>query len=375
VSQSCRSSVACGPDANAHSSYVSRMWILLTTLALATTCELPGTTTPVDFNALTDAGRTHAARGRFPQAEACFLQAHSLEPLTFFANANLGSLHHDWAQQTFEQDEADGFAHIRASKQYLDGALALPAQVETPLVMMLQSRNHLVLDESDLAIEVLSKVLKSTPFDNPTHAEALRLLGEFVGQAGPPRTEAQRLAYNTLYLTGVAAVENYILVADKPAESRPSKVRRASLHGGIEALDEAVALRPGAWPAWWFKGKAHEALGEQQLSLDAFQQAYAVNPYHPDLAREYILALCHQRPTEALPVSRDIVSFHSGDHTLLANHALVLLLIGDVEEARSTAATAMEAAPDDAITRDLLRVIDDVLAGERERPTKLPITD
>jgi len=92
------------------------------------------------------------------------------------------------------------------------------------------------------------------------------------------------------------------------------------------------------------------------------------------VAREYVAQLLHLgRADDALVVSSAIREYHPQDLTLLANHALVLLLAGQVDEARAAAATAAEADPADEITANLLSIIDRVIAGEVERPTRLPM--
>jgi Flp pilus assembly protein TadD len=139
--------------------------------------------------------------------------------------------------------------------------------------------------------------------------------------------------------------------------------------GGIACLDKAIELRPDYWQALWVRGKAYQALGEKRAARDSFRAAYILNPDHPDVGRELVLAYIEQSEySEALPIAKSLANNHPQDAGLRANYALVLVLDGQIGAAQTTIADALRLDPSDSVTQVLKTRIDEIASGKRPRP-------
>lgn len=74
---------------------------------------------------------------------------------------------------------------------------------------------------------------------------------------------------------------------------------------------------------------------------------------------------------EAITVTAAMTKLAPGDAGLLANHALALLIAGDVDGAFREVRRALQMSPDDEITLRLPELIDNVRAGRVERPSRI----
>lgn len=114
------------------------------------------------------------------------------------------------------------------------------------------------------------------------------------------------------------------------------------------------------------------ALEEDRVVLRDLQRAKAIPQEQPDGCRELgCVYLELDRAPDALSMARRAIQLRPDDAALRCNLALALLLTGDVEDARAEAASALSQDRTDAVTRGLLKLIDDVIAGRRERPRSL----
>jgi tetratricopeptide (TPR) repeat protein len=166
---------------------------------------------------------------------------------------------------------------------------------------------------------------------------------------------------------GSALVSPYLLLGARPTLSgqlHPNEIRE-----GISCLDKAIQLLPGYWQAFWFRGKAYQALGETRAACDSFQSAFALHPENPDVGRELVIAyLDLSEFREALPIAKNLVETRPKDAGLRANYALALVLDGQFAAAQGAIAEALRLDPTDDVTRTLKGRIDDVATGVRPKP-------
>ncbi|MEZ4399245.1 MAG: tetratricopeptide repeat protein [Kofleriaceae bacterium] len=148
---------------------------------------------------------------------------------------------------------------------------------------------------------------------------------------------------------------------------------RRRLKRGMAALAQVIEVMPDAWPARWLLGMSHRALGQHARALEMFRAAYAICPEQPDVGREYAgqCFFCGAAD-EGVRISREVHARFPDDVGLQSNLALALLIGGDLAEAEATVQAALQREPGDRITRNLLALIQDVRAGLRPRPTRLP---
>jgi len=74
------------------------------------------------------------------------------------------------------------------------------------------------------------------------------------------------------------------------------------------------------------------------------------------------------RSNEAVDVAREALSKAPKDPGLRANLALALLLAGRLGEASDEASAATHLDPSDAVTKNLVRIIEEVRSGTRPQP-------
>lgn len=192
--------------------------------------------------------------------------------------------------------------------------------------------------------------------------------------ASPPTSSAgcERLPedHNILFKRGGELIGPYMNLLDRGAAS--SKERVQHLRAGIACLDRVLKITPGHWQSLWIRGKAYQALSEHEDARASFASAYAIQPDHPDVAREHVAELLEvHRPAEAVRVARSISTKHPQNAGLRANLAVALLLNGDTGEAQEVVREALHLDPNDQITAALKARIDEVVSGKRTAPKTL----
>lgn len=152
-------------------------------------------------------------------------------------------------------------------------------------------------------------------------------------------------------------------------ESKLSIGRREPLLSAIADLQAVTVYNPGNWAAFWFKGKAYQALGNKDAANREFKAAFALERQNPDVAREYgISCLDLGLGAEAVLSATHASGLVPDDAGLKANLALALLLAGRNGEAKEAIDESLSASPDDPISKSVHRLIDEVLSGKRKQP-------
>jgi tetratricopeptide (TPR) repeat protein len=189
-------------------------------------------------------------------------------------------------------------------------------------------------------------------------------------EAGPNASPGGATAYTEAYRRGCDLLQKHMVLHDH--EPAPSPAKEAEVREGIRWLQEAVALEPRSWPAFWMIGKGHQALDDHARAYEAFRQATRLCPTNADVPRELCLESLHLgKFAEAVAAARQAVQARRADAGLQANLALALLLAGDVAEALDQAEQAAARSPRDDINRHLLAIVRDVKDGRRPPPKTL----
>ncbi len=175
--------------------------------------------------------------------------------------------------------------------------------------------------------------------------------------------------HDDVFKRGSELITPYMRLAERTAK-KPGAAK--DLREGIRLLDEALRLYPGNWSALWIQGKAFQALDDHAAAYARFKRSHALAPDNPDIGRELMLECLEVgRMSEAVDVARAASDKKPRDAGLRANLALALLLAGRVTEANDTAGVALQMDPSDAITKSLVRIIDDVRRGKRPPPRRV----
>ena len=141
---------------------------------------------------------------------------------------------------------------------------------------------------------------------------------------------------------------------------------------GLRQLDRVIELKPDNWAALWIRGKALQVAGRSRESLDAFARSHAINPTHPDIAREAsISAMDAGQPDVAIRYTEKVAELRPEDAGLKANLALALLLSNWPVEAKRQISRAVEMDPADRISRSIEKAIDAVIAGFHPCPKNM----
>lgn len=167
---------------------------------------------------------------------------------------------------------------------------------------------------------------------------------------------------------GTGLISKYSKLLDRQAADTTTATARFELQRGIALLTTVTDATPEHWPAWWFIGKAQQALGDHAQAYAAFRRAYAINPEHRDVGRELAMeALCTRRGAEAVTITQQLAQAHPDDAGLLANAALMLLADGKTRAAEAAITRALAMSPSDPITVALRNEIARVGIGGKPR--------
>ncbi|WP_437316446.1 tetratricopeptide repeat protein [Sorangium sp. So ce385] len=211
---------------------------------------------------------------------------------------------------------------------------------------------------------------------NGKERDALEVLDGLLGDPSLPasvRADAETLAADLR--DGKALFTRAAEMSGHLALKPPSEPLAAADRGTLErarALLRQAAERKGTFATLWLLGKVEMRLGDMDAALAALQHAHALDPEQADGCRELgAVYLELDRARDALPIARRALELRPGDAGLRCNLAVILLLTGDVEGALAEATSALSLDPTDAITRGVLKLIDDVAAGRRKRPRSI----
>lgn len=210
--------------------------------------------------------------------------------------------------------------------------------------------------------------------------QALTLLDERLANAELPealrKTLSELREYAAtradLYERGSAAVRDHMPTHERMWD-RTAEAVRPAVAAGIADLLRHVAHNPGSWQALWLAAMAQKGLdGNSEKAVELFERAFALNPSHPDVARELAAALLDLRSFDrSAEVARAAVQAAPADAGLVANLGLTLLLAARLDEALTEARRSVAMAPDDRINQTVLKMVEDVKAGRRPQPRSL----
>jgi Flp pilus assembly protein TadD len=146
----------------------------------------------------------------------------------------------------------------------------------------------------------------------------------------------------------------------------------ASVIRAREALERLTAFRNINWRTWWLLVFARRLLLDREGAYAAFARAYGMAPNEIEVGRNLgaeCIALGYGQ--EAIAVTAAMSRLAPDDAGITANHALALLIGGDIDGALREMQRATQLDPEGAITRSLERLIQDVRAGTVRCPSKI----
>lgn len=182
-------------------------------------------------------------------------------------------------------------------------------------------------------------------------------------------TEEEIRQHNELFNRGCDLVENSIAVEGRPTRE-PDAAARQRLRKAVQCFTQALAIHPTNWQALLFMGKALTSLGETEQALAAMLRAHECGPGEVAVAVEAGAAASRAgRHDLAAHVLQSAAEHHPSDPRLPCNLGISCLLTGDLAGARQAFARAVELEPQRPANHRLLRLVEEVAAGKRPRPT------
>lgn len=182
-------------------------------------------------------------------------------------------------------------------------------------------------------------------------------------------TEEQSNRHNQLYREGLKLIEGEIHIHDRPRLGEPGWLTRRKLRKAISLFERVLKINPANWSAMWLVGKIHQRMGDDAAALEWFTMSHRIKRTNPDVARE--AALCAMnlgRAKQAVEFAAAASELKPEDAGLVANLALAFLLDNRPQEAREKAEEAVNADAEDVVSRNVLRLIDQIIAGRRPYP-------
>ncbi len=298
-------------------------------------------------------GSEHAAAGEFDDAEFWFRRILGSWPGYHAGYADLGQLFAARAGASSDIDEKQRYRAL--AEEFLRRAVKADPDYTLPGIRIPLASTLALLGNEAEAEELVSRLLTDPSLKATERAEA-EALSDGIREGKALFSRATELTRD--------------LVLEPPRKPLTKPDRR-----DLERARELLVLarqRKGTFATCWVLGKVEMRLGNGEAALKSLEEAHALNPDQPDGLRELASAYLElDRAEESLPFAKRAAELRPEDVGLRCNLALVLLLTGDVQGARDEASSALSRDPSDAITRNVARMIDQVLAGRRACPRTL----
>lgn len=193
----------------------------------------------------------------------------------------------------------------------------------------------------------------------------LILLALCAASVTPASAQAPTDQCRALFVDSTQILEPYVRLTDRPSEPPNEEM----ILRGVADMDRAIGACPNYWQALWFKGKAFQALGDHAQALRAFQSAYAIEKHELPVVNEMTIEAVEVGQFDfALQATQEGLAVFPNSLELRARAALALLFEGRLDESIDAANRALEVAPGDQITLNIIRVAGDIKAGRMAPP-------
>ncbi|MCB1606273.1 MAG: tetratricopeptide repeat protein [Xanthomonadales bacterium] len=184
-------------------------------------------------------------------------------------------------------------------------------------------------------------------------------------------TEAEAARHNDLVQRGWSLAERH-LQFNEGGRGRPGWFVRSRLNRAIRYYEEALRINPEGWSSMWALGKIYQRLGQHRIALVWFRRAFELNADQPDVAREAGLSALDCGEVQlAVDLCTTAKILRPEDPGLRANLALAYMMSGDDTSAIECAQRAVAMCPEDEVSKSVLRLVNAVANGSRNRPRAL----
>lgn len=173
--------------------------------------------------------------------------------------------------------------------------------------------------------------------------------------------------HNAAYEKGISLIRAYIKVSE--SEPKLADRQRAELVDGIGYLKAVTNYNPKNWGAFFFLGKAYQAIEDHKSANHSFESAYLIQSMNPDVLREYALSFVELGDgLRAIDITKNAIQLSPNDAGLQANLALAYLIANKNQDALRAVNKALEMKPGDQVSCAVKKLVDDVLVGKKPQP-------
>jgi tetratricopeptide (TPR) repeat protein len=184
-------------------------------------------------------------------------------------------------------------------------------------------------------------------------------------------SQAEADRHNTLTKKGWAILNDHILLLGRE-QVRIGYFAKRRLKKAIGCFHQALRIAPEKYASRWALGKIYQVLGDHELSLKWFEDAWAVEKGNADVCREASLAAMDCGDfSKALDFSNKAISLKPEDAGLHCNRALALMFLNRDAEAIEAVANSLKLNPDDEIALNVRAIVHSVANGGRPRPKSM----
>ena len=180
-----------------------------------------------------------------------------------------------------------------------------------------------------------------------------------------------QLDLQTLFRKSCDLIFPFILLEDSKQEILTSEGKKA-LKEGIENFNKILLFDRKNWRAYWFLGKAQQALSLHEEAFNSFLNSHRIALDQEDALRELTLeCLYTSRFKEAVYYCNTAIEFSPEDVSLWENMSVVHLFNCNLSEAEKWANKTLNSQ----ISQNVLKIIQEVKDGKKILPISIAELD
>jgi tetratricopeptide (TPR) repeat protein len=160
-----------------------------------------------------------------------------------------------------------------------------------------------------------------------------------------------------------------LLLHEHQFRKAPSFWIRLKLKRAAALFKKVLVCSPHHWNSMWLLGKTEQRLGNERAALDWFAKACEEPHNNANVPREASLSAMHLGLSRhAIEYCEEALKIEPGSAGLLCNLGLAYLHDGKPAEALVHVQRAIEADPQDPVSRNVLRLIEHIIATKAACP-------
>ena len=161
-----------------------------------------------------------------------------------------------------------------------------------------------------------------------------------------------------------------IILLDGYRRKQLNLSEKVRLEESVKDFQKCLVIAPNHWQSMVLIAKAFQRLERHKEALDQLELAFNIEKESHTIPMEAALEAMHLNNLDkALYYSEESLKRKPNDFVLMGNHAMNLLIAYKDNEAKEMIENAIKIQPNDSINRHIESIVNDVLSGNRTRPT------